>query len=319
VDGRGPPARTLSVRWTPGRRKGLRASRTSCLASHAPRPSLAKVPLDERTADLTERRTAVYRLLDEPYDWRVRAVERLEVTSALYCGRHRSLQVAPLRPLLGDLIPGNAEKARIILPIASLPKGALRELNLLVPNPAGASLLNRRAIAELEAGYVIQLAAQVGLTVSEQLAGLLTAVCEFDAGEWRPVHRRYQRNRLDGLVAYLSPRVPTLTLPALCRAAHYSARAGEILVERLAEGPERESAADSAALTLPLLWERGVVQNDEQAVQALEQWWQLVLTLDRAASLARGPGPGARGPGPGARVSRATYCSPWRTMADAGT
>jgi hypothetical protein len=45
--------------------------------------------------DLTGSPSAVCRLLDRPYDWRVRAVERIEMGSATSCVRRRSLLVAP--------------------------------------------------------------------------------------------------------------------------------------------------------------------------------------------------------------------------------
>ena len=73
---------------------------------------MASRPLDLTAVDITRR------LLAEPEAWRERAVERLDVGSAEFVHRRRSLQVRPLRSLLA---PGSTlDTAVVVLPLVAL-------------------------------------------------------------------------------------------------------------------------------------------------------------------------------------------------------
>lgn len=100
--------------------------------------------------DLTGSTSAVCRLLDRPYDWRVRAVERIEMGSATSCMRRRSLLVAPLRDVIGGLLPrhGRIESARLTLPVASFPKGPLVDFDVTAADQP-AQLLPRAEVCNL--------------------------------------------------------------------------------------------------------------------------------------------------------------------------
>jgi hypothetical protein len=122
--------------------------------------------------NLVDSREITTALLLDPLAWRVRAVEHLEIDGAYSCLRRRSLQCAPLRPVLGDLLPPDQRNALIALNVAPMPRGPLLDLD--VEGPDGqAFLLPRAEIAAREADLLHALARMSGLAMSEPCRQLL--------------------------------------------------------------------------------------------------------------------------------------------------
>jgi len=137
---------------------------------------------------LTNNWEVILRLLEQPDSWRIRAVEQLTVGTALSCTRHRSLQVAPLDVLLRKYTAGQTS-AYVALPIETLPKGPLLGYDLTVDGKP-AYVAPRGSTAEIEAAYVIGLAAAEGVSADVTTANFLTAICEFTPFPWVRVRAR---------------------------------------------------------------------------------------------------------------------------------
>ncbi|WP_157874002.1 hypothetical protein [Kineococcus radiotolerans] len=121
-------------------------------------------------------------LLSQPLDWRVRIVEHVEIDTATSCRRRRSLQSAPLRDLLpvsAASIAAGAKTALVVLNVASVPRGALLDLDLDGPDDAAAFLLPRAEIARREAHYLHALAHDAGLFVDDKLQILLETMLAY--------------------------------------------------------------------------------------------------------------------------------------------
>ncbi len=117
---------------------------------------------------------------------RVRAVEHLTVESATTCRRRRSLQCAPLRSLLPDgLVVEDEEEAFVVLNIASVPRGALLDLNLEGPGDTPCFLLPRPEIARRQAEYLLDLVDELELRIDDGVADLLRAVLARSRGSGR--------------------------------------------------------------------------------------------------------------------------------------
>lgn len=138
-------------------------------------------------ADLSADAALTTALIARPLDWRVRIVEHLEVDTATSCRRRRSLQSLPLRTLLppsAAQVAEGAETALVVLNVASVPRGALLDLNVSGPEDAPAFLLPRGEIASREADYLRNVAQGVGLQVSDDLHLLLEAVLGYISTGW---------------------------------------------------------------------------------------------------------------------------------------
>jgi len=70
-------------------------------------------------------------LLDDPLEWRVRAVDELLVDAATSARHRRSLQCAPLRDFLP---PTGADTAFIAVPVCSVPRGPLLDFDIEGPS-----------------------------------------------------------------------------------------------------------------------------------------------------------------------------------------
>lgn len=134
--------------------------------------------------DLSARTDLTTALLSNPLQWRVRVVERVEVDTATSCKRSRSLQSAPLRGLLTTDIPDEAETALLVLNVASVPRGALLDLDVSGPDECPAFLLPREEIAARQADYVRELAKSAALDVDEDLQLLLQSLLGFTDAGW---------------------------------------------------------------------------------------------------------------------------------------
>lgn len=148
--------------------------------------------MPEDVLDLTQVDVTV-RLLQTLLDWRVRGVERLDIDSAAFYRRRRSLQCTSLREVLEeppDLLPTtDAKPARMVLPIALLPKGPLLDLNIIGPDDVGGQLLVRTSIAERQAAATFAAAEDAGLDVTPSAWQAMVELMAFSEGPWRATAR----------------------------------------------------------------------------------------------------------------------------------
>lgn len=134
--------------------------------------------------DLSADDSVTTTLLSRPLDWRVRVVEHLDLETASSCLRRRSLQAAPLRPLLPESVADSYATALVVLNVASVPRGALVDLDLLGPDEQPAFLLPRAEIARLEAEYLTSVAREADLEVDAGVRALLIAVLGHTTTRW---------------------------------------------------------------------------------------------------------------------------------------
>ncbi|WP_406185884.1 hypothetical protein [Streptomyces sp. NBC_01006] len=124
-------------------------------------------------------------LLDD-LDWRVRAVERIDLTSASWSDRKRSIHAKPLRSWLPPSIKeGAAKEKRVYLPIGNFPKGPLLDFSVTVADRQG-YLLTRKEHADIHVHYMQLLAAEAGVPMdAAQLDPLLSAIFSFATSPWQ--------------------------------------------------------------------------------------------------------------------------------------
>lgn len=108
--------------------------------------------------DLTESWEATIRLLDEPWAWRQRVTEEIELASARHARVTATYQVelspAHLSTLVGRRRP---TAVRVLLPVTTRPKGLLFRLQVAGPDDSPALLLRRIDIAAFQAEYLTRL------------------------------------------------------------------------------------------------------------------------------------------------------------------
>ncbi|MGW2954814.1 hypothetical protein [Streptomyces eurythermus] len=170
------------------------------------------------TVDLRRNKAAVYKLLDEPARWRVRAVERIEYSSSLWVARNRSTHVAPLDNILSKIVQPFHERARIRLPIGAFPRLLLLGFELeiagqdayRIPSFENGKLLRgylQREVVRLitaiqaENGSVGTLQS---LLLEPLFQAYLFAASSFEGGEWQRAKISYGE---DALVRYLQSNV----------------------------------------------------------------------------------------------------------------
>ena len=127
-------------------------------------------------------------LIARPLDWRVRIVEHVEIDRATSCLRRRSLQALPLRTLLPSSAAQAAQDATtalVVLNVASVPRGALLDLDVNGPENAPAFLLPRAEIASRETDFLLALVEDSGLgSVDEDVRQLMEAVLGYTSTGW---------------------------------------------------------------------------------------------------------------------------------------
>jgi hypothetical protein len=182
-----------------------------------------KANRDSGSVDLSANRAVTTALLRNPLEWRIRAVEQVGFDTASTCSRHRTLQCAPLRPILDEEVPPSAETAFIALYFASVPRGALLDLDLEGPGGAVAHLLKREEIAAREEAYLYSLASDIGLPVSSAVRNLIMATLAYT----KTTHESLTATApMDNLADYLADGLGVLVPEvALTRWRNYDNRA----------------------------------------------------------------------------------------------
>ncbi|THJ67484.1 hypothetical protein E8P82_05145 [Arthrobacter echini] len=235
----------------------------------------------EHTANLIDDREVTVLLLADPLSWRIRAVEELVVDSATSCIRRRSLQVAPLRPLLRGRVKRRDTHALVAINVAPMPRGPLLDFD--VSGPLGdAWLLPRTEIATRQRDYLLCLASNCGEHPSAHVRELLTAILGF-SGEWfvAGVPRDlggYFRDGLGRPVPFATQQV-WQEIGEQCRS---------ILRPRLDEF-KGYSAPENPALVLPSLFINGIVSSDEEATAVLREYGALLNHIDASSRTSAAP------------------------------
>jgi hypothetical protein len=233
--------------------------------------------------DLTSDVDVTTALLDDPLAWRVRVVEQIDVDSPVSALRRRSLQCAPLRPVLaraGIRLSPDADEALAVLPFGPIPKHPLLEFDVEGPHGTQAFLLPRAAIAARELALLKKLAADAGLVPGIFSLALMEAALGFTEAHWGDF-----RPDLLGYLASGSdlPRY-SQEVGAWSDTARHVARA----LAPYAEVPSPlDSPVENPALVLPILLANDVL-TPATAVEAVTEF--LVLMAEAAYVAVQGSG-----------------------------
>ncbi|MFI8275599.1 hypothetical protein ACIGBH_11925 [Streptomyces sp. NPDC085929] len=122
--------------------------------------------------------------MDTQTQWRVRATEKIALSSALWAEHERILDVSPLRGVLADILPRRIKAARLHVPIASFPRLPLLEFNVSVAGEP-AYRVSRATGAVIEARHVEQQANAAGIGFSPALRLFLEQMFTAGTGKWR--------------------------------------------------------------------------------------------------------------------------------------
>lgn len=235
---------------------------------------------DVTVINLIDDQDVTIRLVGEPLEWRVRVVEEVSIDGATTCIRKRSLQVAPLRPLLGRKAPKRATHALIALHVAPMPRGPLLDFDVKGPFGDG-WLLPRQEIAERQAGYLRSLATQCGIQVDPEMFALLLELCGF-SGEHPGDSPGYTAS------AFLKDAMGrSVSLPTRVRWHTIALECGDLLKLGV-DSPQGKSPPEYPLLAIPELFASGVVHNEEEATALLFRYRDMLKSLNVSA---HGPEP----------------------------
>ncbi|WP_431999261.1 hypothetical protein [Streptomyces sioyaensis] len=145
---------------------------------------------------------AAVTLLDNLHLWRLRAIERVELSQAFWSVREREIHVQPLKEVMwreprmrkGVLRLAKGEKgvalsaAEVVLPISEFPKIPLLDLEITV-NGKHVSRLSRDESARVQAHHILRLAERIGglRKPSPALVNLLAFIFFFPQSPWQKV------------------------------------------------------------------------------------------------------------------------------------
>lgn len=153
---------------------------------------------DKEVVDLRKNKTTAMRLsiglLENPSKWRKRAVERIDLTSASFAERKKSIECAPLRDVLNDIagylprIRSHHKRAKLWLPIGNFPKGPLIDFDLRIAEEPG-FLLTKDLHSEIHANRILRLARTARITTHHPtLEVALKEIFGFTTGLWQNIH-----------------------------------------------------------------------------------------------------------------------------------
>ncbi|MBB2903095.1 hypothetical protein FHR75_003937 [Kineococcus radiotolerans] len=223
-------------------------------------------------------------LIARPLDWRVRIVEHIEVDTATSCHRRRSLQAAPLRTLLPESTmraAAGAKTALVLLNVASVPRGALLDLDLVGPDDAAAFLLPRGEIARREGDYLETLAHDAGLPIDGRLRALLDAMLSYTSTGWKlGTTQELSANAHGYLQDGFGKPLPEQTVS---RWLGLDKQIAAVLSPFAESGPDL-SPTEHPLLALPFLFGAAETPSDRQlddVNQVLQNYLQLITTASR--------------------------------------
>jgi hypothetical protein len=236
----------------------------------------------EQSIDLIDHVGVTALLIAKPLLWRIRAVEQIEIRSATATQRTRSLQVAPLAPVLDEVVSvGAATRAWIALNVAPMPRGPL--LDFSIEGPLGqASLLPRIEIGVREAAFIDSLATAAGAPLASEVLKLLESALALVPNAVDVEDERGLTSFiLDGTGLHLSRATAAhwLTIGRECRA----------LLEPRSDAPSNVNAVMHPALVVPDLYGAGVINSIEEAGEVLRRYRDWLRRLDAVADSVDAP------------------------------
>lgn len=157
--------------------------------------------------------------------WRLRAIERIEMSSAFWAERRREIHVKPLMEVLNEKtkqsrelrakllglkyrrIKGGAKFVELIIPVTELPKIALLDLKITVAERP-ATRLSKDEGARIAAKHVIHLAREAGAMPSDKepdhLIDFLTFLFYHPSHPYEEKLRNHKRLSYPGYLAYFN-------------------------------------------------------------------------------------------------------------------
>ncbi|WP_327727127.1 hypothetical protein OG250_07400 [Streptomyces sp. NBC_00487] len=141
----------------------------------------------------------------------MRAVEKVELTSASWANRSRSIQVEPLRKHIKEYVDIDDKRATLWLPVGNFPKGPLLDFDLEVAE-GSAYLLRMADHSEIFAQYIADLARDAGIVIPADVKRFLEGVFRFTPASWQDLHqeKRLSPQRRQELVLRYLNRNPIM-------------------------------------------------------------------------------------------------------------
>ncbi|WP_406726787.1 hypothetical protein WJ438_22200 [Streptomyces sp. GD-15H] len=154
-------------------------------------------------AQLSElcRETAAILLLDNSAHWRLRANERIDMRSANWCDRRKSIQALPLREPLADLLEGVIDKGQthvqLYLPVGSFPRSPSFDFSVTVDGEP-AFLIEKSRQAHIQARHIALLAKQAKVPMEDRrlLEEWLRSIVGFASSPWQDIRSHNASIRL---------------------------------------------------------------------------------------------------------------------------
>jgi len=216
-------------------------------------------------------------LLDNPWSWRHRAIETIELDSSTDVRATTAVQMELADDLLsGFPAVGEAENARVILPVTSRPKRPLLGFDLETSHNEPAYLLARDSIASFQAAFVHALV-EGGLPRFKAVLSteLVEAISLHMPSHFDFFYRKHKQHYAEAIAAYLrsaSTRTgssgPALDISKrqISKWLKTTKETGAILARCLREDPDEFSSAENILLAIPRLAQ---LPSDEGAVEKL--------------------------------------------------
>lgn len=248
---------------------------------------------ESEAIDLRGNSEALFDLVDNLPQWRLRTIERIDYASTLLTKRTKLVHVRPLRSVLTEYVTETDAKVWVQLPVGFFPRKPFFEFDVEV---AGVKTyrMGGNASFELLADYVAQLAWLIeDHDIRDRLENghifeWIWAICNFRTEEWQLARTEYKDMALlkylqDGLC----PRLPggsidATTLDEQVLAGWRDSVSGvSSIVNEYTLFSDENSAAENPLLALPLLKSSGVIQTVSDVPHLLEELTRFMGRVDR--------------------------------------
>lgn len=235
--------------------------------------------MSAEVVDLIDNVDLTTTLLSNPLYWRIRAVEHVTLESGSSCLRSRSLQVAPLRDLVTDVVDvGTAKNAWLVLNVAPMPRGPLLDFDVIGPE-GDAFLLPRLEIANREAAFIRHVSQSAGVPVDPLLEALLRSALGFSqAYGLQSTHAEPLRRFLEDGTGQSPPS------PVLESIVEVGEQCRRVLQPR-ADVTVSVNATQQPGLTIPDLLSSGHIENWSDARDLLIRYQEWLVTLSTQANI----------------------------------
>jgi hypothetical protein len=164
----------------------------------------------QRTLDLSESTDFTLRLMEEPWDWRQRLVERVSLGGGDHMRVSSSYQIDFPPGLIEAFALRSGDSVNVIVPLTTREKRPLLRFDVSAVNASSPILLLRQSIAAIQAEHMRRLAetSPGGPPVAVGLdANLLEAISVFTPGLYESLLKEHNGNRRAALQHYLQSGV----------------------------------------------------------------------------------------------------------------